>query len=85
MSSKYISARITSSLFINFSDDAAKGVPQFIKSSLKLGQKMHKGYKAGLADGVTTFKEFTVVKGTRPDSVYFGTKTIYELKPLNPR
>jgi hypothetical protein len=64
---------------------ATKGGTQYTKSSLKLGQEMHKGYKAGLADGVTTFKEFTGIKGIRPDFVDFGTKTIYELKPFNPR
>ncbi len=63
---------------------AKRGV-QYTKSSLKLGQEMHTAYKAGLADGVTTFKEFTGIKGIRPDFVDFGTKTIYELKPFNPR
>jgi hypothetical protein len=58
---------------------------QYTKSSLKLGQQMHKGYKVGLENKVTTFKEFTGVKGIRPDYVDFGTKTIYELKPYNPR
>jgi hypothetical protein len=58
---------------------------QYTKSSLSLGRQMHTGYKAGLADGVTTFKEFTGIKGIRPDFVDFGTKTIYELKPFNPR
>lgn len=38
-----------------------------------------------MADKVTTFKEFTGVKGIRPDYVDFGTKTIHELKPYNPR
>lgn len=46
---------------------------------------MHKVYKAGLADNVTTFKEFRGIKGIRPDFVDFGTKTIYELKPFKPR
>ena len=65
---------------------AAKGRGvQYTKSSLSLGREMHKGYKTGLADGVATFKEFTGIKGIRPDFVDFGTKTIYELKPFNPR
>jgi hypothetical protein len=34
---------------------------------------------------LNTFKEFTGIKGIRPDFVDFGTKTIYELKPFNPR
>ncbi|MBK8506662.1 MAG: hypothetical protein IPL46_33430 [Saprospiraceae bacterium] len=64
---------------------AAKGGMQYTKSSLSLGRQMHTGYKAGLADGVNTFKEFTKVPGIRPDYVDFTTKTIYELKPFNPR
>jgi hypothetical protein len=64
---------------------AAKGGLQYTKSSLSLGRQMHTGYKAGLADGVNTFKEFTGIKGIRPDFVDFSTKTIYELKPFNPR
>jgi len=58
---------------------------QYTKSSLQLGQQMQKPYKAGVADNVTTFKEFTKVPGIRPDFVDFGTKTIFELKPFNPR
>ena len=57
----------------------------YTKSSLELGRRMHIGYKAGVANGVTTFKEFTGIKSIRPDFVDFGTKTIYELKPFNPR
>lgn len=68
-----------------FVEQAAKEGVQYTKSSLSLGRQMHTGYKAGLADGVTTFKEFTGIKGIRPDFVDFGTKTIYELKPFNPR
>jgi RHS repeat-associated protein len=64
---------------------ATKGGVQYTKSSLALGREMHTAYKAGVADGVTTFKEFTKVRGIRPDFVDFGTKTIYELKPFNPR
>jgi hypothetical protein len=54
-------------------------------AATKLGREMHALYKAGLADGETTFKEFTGIKGIRPDFVDFGTKTIYELKPNNIR
>jgi len=47
---------------------------------------MHKGYKlAEHAPEFGRFKEFTGIKGIRPDFVDFGTKTIYELKPFNPR
>lgn len=58
---------------------------QYIKSSLKLGREMHTAYKAGLANKITTFKEYGRIPGIRPDFVDFGTKTIYELKPFNPR
>lgn len=50
-----------------------------------LGKAMHKAYKADLVDGINTFKEFTGIKGIRPDFVDFETKTIYELKPDNTR
>ena len=59
--------------------------PPFTKSSLARGREMHKAYKAGMDDGINTFKEFTGIRGIRPDFVDFGTKTIYELKPFNPR
>lgn len=71
--------------FESFGVKAAKTGIQYTKSSLSLGREVHTAYKAGLADGVTTFKEFTGIKGIRPDFVDFGTKTIYELKPFNPR
>jgi hypothetical protein len=45
---------------------------------------MHREYKADMTDNVTTFKEFTGVKGIRPDFVDFENRTIYELKPYNP-
>jgi hypothetical protein len=64
---------------------AAKGGAQYTKSSLKLGQQMHKAYKVRLENKITTFKEFRGIKGIRPDFVDLSTKTIYELKPFNPR
>lgn len=65
---------------------AGKASTQFTKSSLSLGREMHKGYKlAEHAPELGRFKEFTGIKGIRPDFVDFGTKTIYELKPFNPR
>jgi Restriction endonuclease fold toxin 9 len=64
---------------------ATEGAVQYTKSSLKLGQEMHKVYKAAdVVEGVA-MKEFTKVPGIRPDFVNFATKTIYELKPFNPR
>ena len=59
---------------------------QYTKSSLKIGQEMHKSYKlAEHAPEFGKFKEFTGIKGIRPDFVDFSTKTIYELKPFNTR
>lgn len=64
---------------------AAKGGVQYTKSSLQLGQQMHKAYKVGdVVEGVA-MKEFRGIPGIRPDFVDFSTKTIYELKPFNPR
>lgn len=66
--------------------DAARGATTYTKSSLALGRQVHSGYKvAEHAPALGRFKEFTGIKGIRPDFVDFGTKTIYELKPFNPR
>ena len=65
---------------------ALEGGVQYTKSSLALGREVHAGYKvAEHAPALGRFKEFTGIKGIRPDFVDFGTKTIYELKPFNPR
>ena len=64
---------------------ARDGMQSFTKSNLQMGQQMHKAYKADLVNKVTTFKEFGKVPSVRPDFVDFSTKTIYELKPFNPR
>jgi RHS repeat-associated protein len=60
---------------------AAKGGVQYTKSSLQLGQQMHKAYKVG-ANGV---KEFRLPSGRRIDFLDIKNRTIYELKPFNPR
>jgi hypothetical protein len=54
---------------------------QYTKSSLKLGQEMHKAYKVG-ANGV---KEFRLPSGKRIDFLDINNSTIFELKPFNPR
>ena len=69
---------------------AVKGVKgggvQYTKSSLQMGRKMHDAYKLSEhAPELGRFKEFRKVSGVRPDFVDFNTKTIYELKPFNPR
>ncbi|MCL2435396.1 MAG: FG-GAP-like repeat-containing protein [Lentimicrobiaceae bacterium] len=66
-------------------DGAARGGMQYTKSNFQIGREMHNTYKVGLENKITTFKEFTKVPGIRPDFVDFSTKTIYELKPFNPR
>jgi len=59
---------------------------KFTKSSLSLGREVHATYKLSEhAPALKRFKEYTGVKGIRPDFVDFGTKTIYEFKPNNPR
>ncbi|MGB4415557.1 MAG: hypothetical protein WBI53_11850 [Paludibacter sp.] len=56
-------------------------MPQYTKSSLQLGQQMHKAYKVG-ANGV---KEFRLPSGKRIDFLDINNSTIFELKPFNPR
>ncbi len=48
------------------------------------GQKIHRLYKAGMEDNITTFKEY-VIKGTRKkvDFLDIANGVIYELKPNN--
>lgn len=54
---------------------------QYTKSNLKMGQEMHKAYKVG-EEG---FKEFRLPSGKRIDFLDINNRTIYELKPFNPR
>jgi hypothetical protein len=59
---------------------------RYTKSSLKLGRAIHKSYKLNLhnpAKGL--FKEYSKIKGIRPDFVDVNKRIIYELKPNNPR
>ncbi|GAA0756105.1 RHS repeat-associated core domain-containing protein [Clostridium sartagoforme] len=63
----------------------ADNIKPYTKSSLKMGQNMHKAYKADVVDNIIKFKEYRLPSGRRIDFIDFGTKTIYELKPYNPR
>ncbi len=55
------------------------------KSTLKLGQEMHKAYRANeVLDGVR-IKEFRLPSGKRIDFIDLENRIIYELKPNNPR
>jgi len=65
--------------------DAVRGASGFTRSSLQLGQQMHRAYKAGLADNIRTFKEFRLPSGGRIDFLDVQRGIIHELKPNNPR
>ena len=75
---------------VDFTDDAADIVKTldrssgFTKSTASAGRKIHAGYKA--TDNFSSIeKEYRRIKGIRPDYIDFNTRTIYELKPMNPR
>ena len=75
---------------VDFTEDAVdivRGLDRaggFTKSTAELGRRIHNGYKA-TDDFLQTGKEYRRIKGMRPDYIDFNTKTIYELKPYNPR
>jgi RHS repeat-associated protein len=75
---------------VDFTEDAADLVKSldrsrgFTKSSASLGRKIHEGYKTG-SDFVPDWKEYNKIKGLCPDYIDFNTKTIFELKPFNPK
>ncbi len=59
---------------------------KYTKSSLQLGQQIHKAYKAGLHNPAKQmFKEFVLPSGRRIDFLDASKGIIYELKPFNPR
>ncbi|MBC8643229.1 hypothetical protein H9W95_01155 [Flavobacterium lindanitolerans] len=58
---------------------------KYTKSSLKMGQEMHKAYKVAEEAAGLGIKEFREIPGIRPDFVDMVNRTIYELKPFNPR
>jgi len=71
------------SLFTNIKHvDSAR---EYTKSSLKMGQDMHKIYKADIANQTTKIKEFVLPSKKRIDFIDFDSGTISELKPYNPR
>ena len=75
---------------VDFTEDAADIVKTldrssgFTKSTVSAGRKIHQGYKA-TNNFPKMGKEFRGIKGIRPDYIDFNTRTIYELKPMNPR
>ena len=75
---------------VDFTEDAADIVKTldrssgFTKSTASAGRKIHQGYKA-TNNFPKVGKEFREIRGIRPDYIDFRTRTIYELKPMNPR
>ncbi len=65
--------------------DDINNVKEYTKSNLKHGQEMHKAYKSDIANDINKIKEYRLPSGKRIDFIDFGKKTIYELKPYNPR
>ena len=71
--------------FSSAAKQAAPVVKAYTKSNLRLGRQIHAAYKVNdVIDGVA-MKEFRGIPGIRPDFVDFSTRTIYELKPFNPK
>ncbi|MNE14051.1 hypothetical protein D3C80_1069100 [compost metagenome] len=64
--------------------DLAKGV-KYTKSTMKIGQEMHKAYKVADEVAGVAKKEFRLPSGKRIDFLDLQTNTIFELKPFNPR
>jgi hypothetical protein len=59
---------------------------QYTRSSLRLGQDMHKAYKADVVDPLNgLFKEYRLPSGRRIDFLDINGGTVFELKPFNPR
>ncbi|MEI7462240.1 MAG: hypothetical protein WCK15_22830 [Pirellula sp.] len=50
-----------------------------------LGKRMHANYMQGMANGLTTFKEFVLPSGKRIDFLDVAKGIVYELKPNNAR
>ncbi|MGV3242990.1 hypothetical protein [Streptococcus suis] len=55
----------------------------YTKSNLKLGQDVHKEYKAENVLKGYREKEFTLPSGKRVDFIDFENNIVYELKPNN--
>jgi|GEM_PF-1152025 len=78
-------ALATSKTATNIAEDVATGGSTYTKSSLKLGQEIHKAYKSADVLKNIRIKEFRLPSGKRIDFIDFEKKIIYELKPNNPR
>jgi hypothetical protein len=58
---------------------------QYTKSNLRLGQQIHKSYKAAIADKINLRKEYKLPSGRKIDFLDRANGKVYELKPNNPR
>ena len=73
---------------LQYTNDAKKTIKSlnrsngFTKSTGPKGIRIHKGYKKGKGFK-KKYKEYRGVKGIRLD--YYNGKTIFELKPYNPK
>lgn len=73
---------------VDFTDEAAQIVKSldrssgFTRSTRKDGIAIHKGYKVG-GNFNPYYKEFSEIKGIRPDYYDYDNNIIYELKPNN--
>ncbi len=71
--------------FFSEAEAIAKGLPYTVSNMAK-GRAIHNLYKlADRAPELGRFKEFAKIPKIRPDFVDEATRTIYELKPYNPR
>jgi hypothetical protein len=58
----------------------------YTKSTAANGRRVHEAYRARqVSKELKRFKEYRKVPGMRPDFIDEVTRTIYELKPFNPR
>ncbi len=68
------------------SKETAESGVQYTKSTLRLGQDMHKAYRADMVDEANQqFKEFILPSNRRIDFLDAKNGIVYELKPFNPR
>lgn len=56
-----------------------------LNNTLKLGRNIHSQYKESEVARGEGVKEFRRISGIRPDYVDFERRTIYVLKPFNPK
>ena len=76
--------------FVSFSEEKLaitdeNGTIVYTKSSLTIGQAMHKAYKLDIADEINFIKEFRLPSGKKIDFLDIPNRTIYEYKPFNQR